>query len=310
MKAVRIHQFGAPEVMAYEEVPDPVAGPNEVVVAVQASGVNPADYKFRNGSLNARSPRPLALPLTLGMDVVGTIAAVGPGAERFAVGDPVLAMLYLMGNGGYAEQVAVPVDWCGPLPAELDPIRAATLPTPGTTALEWIEDGLRIEAGQRLLVLGAAGAVGRIAAFVARARGAHVTAGIRRGQEAQVEYADDVLLLDGAAPAPGRFDAIADAIGGETAVRMLSALKPGAPLSTIATDLVEPLAPAGAVVRRFGCHADGARLSGLAEAAADGRLTIAPPTVLPMSAAAEAHRRMERGGAGKIVLVPDRLYVG
>jgi NADPH2:quinone reductase len=158
MKAIRIHSYGPPEVLSYDEVPDPVAGPTEVLVAVEASGVNPADYKFRSGMLARAFTKPL--PFTLGMDIAGQIVGVGQDVKDFSVGNRVLAMLYMMGNGGYAERVAVPVEWCAPWPAALTAPLAAALPTPATTAVEMLEDDLALKAGQSILVIGATGAVG------------------------------------------------------------------------------------------------------------------------------------------------------
>lgn len=301
MKAIRVHSYGGPDRLVLHEIAEPRPLPGEVIVAVAAAGVNPADYKFRNGLLAAAVP---ALPFVPGMDIAGHIAAVGQGVTDWQVGDRVMAMLYLMGNGGYQEQVAVPADWCAAVPDGLDDVTAASLPTPAVTAVQWIEQGLNVEPGDRLLVVGAFGAVGRIACWAARERGAHVTAAVRRRQVDDVVHADAVLLLDGdEAASHGSFDAIADAIGGETATRLLPALKPGGTLSTITTDPV--LNPDGLNVEIvfFGNHAEAEVLARAAKAVAAGELSILAPRSLPLARAAEAHERLERGGAGKIVLV-------
>lgn len=305
MKAIRIHAYGPPDRLMYEDVPDPAPGPGEVVVQVEAAGVNPADYKFRNGMLAAGNPKPP--PFTPGMDIAGRVTQLGPGVEGLAIGDRVLAMLHLMGNGGYAEQVAVPADWCAAMPAGLDPAVAATLPTPGTTAVVWVEDDLEAASGRRVLVTGAAGAVGRIASHAARARGAHVTAALRRSQAALAPPADAVIFLDGgAAPAPGSYDAIADTVGGRTAEALLAALRPGGVLSTVATDPVRNHR-ADVETRFFGNRPDARRLARLAADVGEGRLSVPPPRKLPLSQARRAHELIERGGAGKIVLIPDSL---
>jgi NADPH:quinone reductase-like Zn-dependent oxidoreductase len=305
MKAIRVHAYGPPEQLVHDEVSDPAPGPGEVVVAVNAAGVNPADYKFRSGMLAAAVPR---LPFVPGMDIAGSIAAVGEGVSDWRVGDRVLAMLYLMGNGGYQERVAVPADWCGATPAGLDDRLAAALPTPGLTAVQWIEEGLAVHGDTRLLVTGAVGAVGLIACHAAKQRGAHVTAAVRRAQAGNVRYADAVLVLDeGELPQPGSFDCIADTVGGETAERMLPGLKPGGVLSTVATDPVTNPQGLDVEIAFFGNHPDGARLAQLAAAVAAGDLRVAEPRILPLSEAAKAHELLEAGGAGKIVLVPDRL---
>lgn len=303
MKAVRVHAYGPPGQLAYDEVarPEPAAG--QVLVRVAAAGVNPADYKFRNGSLAAFMP--LTLPFTAGMDLAGTVATVGDGVVGWQVGDRVMAMLPLMGNGAYAEYAAVPAEWCARIPAGLDDTRAAALPTPATTAIEWIEDDLDLKRGDRVLVTGAAGAVGAIACYVAKRRGAHVVAGIRKAQAGGVANADEVFFLDGdEALAPGSLDCIADAVGGRTAGSLLAALKPGGVLSTVATDPVDNAAGHDVVIRMFGCYADAARLGALAEVVARGELAIGQPATMPLGQAAQAHELLERGGAGKIVLLP------
>lgn len=304
MKAIRIHGYGAPDVLVLDEVPDPVPGAMEVVVTVEAAGVNPADYKYRNGMLAAVNTKPL--PFIPGMDIVGRVSAVGEGVDEFAVGDRVLAMLYLMGNGGYAEQVAVPAAWCARLPAGLDAATAATLPTPATTAVEWIEDDLAVGPGHRVLITGAAGAVGRIACYVAKQHGAYVAAAVKGSQAAAVVHADDTLILDdGSEARQNWYDSIADTIGGAAAGGLLTALKPGGVLSTVATDPVKTRAGLDVTVRFFGNRPDAKRLGKIAQAVSDGALTIAKPRVLPLSQAAQAHRLVEAGGAGKFVLKPD-----
>lgn len=307
MKGVRIHGYGPPECLIYEEIPDPIPGPDEVVVDVMAAGVNPADYKYRSGQLAGVSPR--SLPFTPGMDIAGTIRSIGANVSGFSRADRVLAMLYLMGNGGYAERVALPAAWCAALPAELDYATAAALPTPATTASEWIDRDLQVAPGQRILVTGATGAVGRIACYAAQRRGAHVTAAVRREQLASVRYADDTLVLNEPSRAvPHLFDSIADTIGGSTAASLLSWLRTGGVLSTVATDPIENPGVAGITTRFFGNYADAERLRTIAVAVATRELEIEAPTIVKLSEAAQAHVRMERGRAGKIVLVPDPLY--
>lgn len=302
MKAVRIHEYGPATNMVYEDVPDPVPGEGEVVVAVAAAGVNPADYKYRSGMFAEIDKR--RMPLTLGMDIAGTVEALGAGVEGLKVGDAVFAMLYLMGNGGYAEKVAVPAGWCARLPAGLDPVRAAALPTPITTAVEWIEEGIKAGPGLRILVTGATGAVGRFACYSAMQLGAHVTAAVRPAYADQVAHADDILILDGRnAPRAGWYDVIADTIGGATASGLLSALKPGGVLSTVATDPVMKPEGLDVEIGFFGNYADAAKLARIAGAVAAGEIAIEQPTVLPLSRAAEAHELLETGKARKVVLV-------
>lgn len=309
MKAIRIHSYGPADNLSYDEVPDPVPAENEVIVEVEATGVNPADYKFRNGLLARAVKKPM--PLTLGMDVAGRIVAVGEQVSNGLIGKRVLAMLYMMGNGGYAERVAVPADWCAPMPEGMDAVVAASLPTPATTAVEWIEDDLALASGQRVLVTGASGAVGVIACYVAKQRGAHVTAAVRQQYRDRVRYADDTIVLgDDIESLIGRFDCIADSIGGEVGGSLLPLLKKGGVLSSISTDRVTNPEGLDVVIRIFGNKPDAPRLARLAQAVSTGDLVVPPAKTMRLSEAAQAHRALEAGGSGKIVLVPDRLYAG
>lgn len=304
MKAIQVHQFGPPECLVLDEIPEPEVSAGEVIVRVEATGVNPADYKFRNGMLAAAIQKPL--PFIPGMDIAGTVAAVDEGVSAFRVGDRVLAMLHLMGNGGYAEKVAVPAEWCAPMPDGLDAVTAAALPTPGTTAVEQIEDDLKLSSGQRILITGAAGAVGRIACYVAKRCGAHVTAGVRRKSVGDVRYCDAILVLDDEGPAPEQeFDCIADMVGGETARTLLKSLKPGGVVSSIATDRFQNDEGLDVQIRNFGNKPDARRLGELAEAVAAGELELGPVRTMKLGEAAQAHRLLEAGGSGKIVLLTD-----
>jgi NADPH:quinone reductase len=305
MKAIRVHEFGGPEKLVYEDVIEPEPGVGEMVVEVSAAGVNPADYKFRNGMLAAAIPK---LPFVPGMDIAGRIVSLGKGVSGWKLGDRVMAMLQLMGNGAYQEQVAIPEEWCALIPDRLDDVTAAALPTPAVTAFQLIEVGLRIEPGVRLLVVGAAGAVGRIACFAASSRGAHVTAAVRRSQMPAVAYAHAAIALEDDAPVTAQFDAIADTIGGDTATRFLSSLKVGGKLSTVATDPVTNPDGYDVSIEFFANYADAAVLARAAAAVASGDLSIASPSILPLRQASDSHVVLERGGAGKIVLINERHH--
>ena len=303
MKAIRIHSYGPADKLVYEEIPDPTPGPGEVVVAVEAIGVNPADCKFRNGSLATVNPKPL--PFIPGMDIAGCVHSVGAGVAGLKIGDRVMAMLYMMGNGGYAERVAVPAEWCAAMPAALGAVMAATLPTPATTAIEWIEDDLRVTDNVRVLITGATGAVGLIACYVAKQRGAHVTAAVKKARASQVKFADDVLVLDdGSVVRQGWYDCIADTVGGTTAAALLRGLKSGGALSTVATDPVQNTDGLDVTIRFFGNHADAPKLTRIATAVASESLLIPAPQIMKLREAHKAHALLERGGAGKIVLTP------
>jgi NADPH:quinone reductase-like Zn-dependent oxidoreductase len=175
MKAVVVHQYGGPEVLKFEEYPDPVAGPGEVLVRVAATSVNPIDYKRRAGL--TKDFYPINFPGLMGVDIAGTVVMVGPGVEGFSRGDQVFAMA----ADTYAELCVVKAAILAKVPKGLDLIQAAALPLVTTTGNQLIS-GTGMKAGRRILVVGAAGNVGRSAVFTAKQRGAVVIAGVLKSQ--------------------------------------------------------------------------------------------------------------------------------
>ena len=162
MKAIVVHQYGGPEVLKFEEYPDPVPGPGEVLVRVAAASVNPIDYKRRAGL--TKDFYPLKFPGLIGVDVAGTVVKIGPGVEGFSVGDQVFAMA----DNTYAELCVVKADVLAKVPKGLDLIQAAALPLVTVTGNQ-LMSATEIKAGQTVLVVGAAGNVGRSAVFTAKA---------------------------------------------------------------------------------------------------------------------------------------------
>jgi len=225
MKAVVLHEYGGPEKLKVEDVPDPVAGPGEVLVRVAASSVNPIDFKLRGGSY--REYFPLQLPAILGRDISGTVRAIGSGVTGFAPGDRVMAL----GDKAYAELAVVKAEDLAHVPEGLDLVEAAALPLVTLTGEQLISRGVNIQRGQTVLVTGAIGGVGRTAVYVAKKAGAVVLAGVRKRQLKQATElgADEVLALDDPAAMQklGFIDAVADTIGHETGANLLTKVKPG-----------------------------------------------------------------------------------
>src|SRR5271154_970981 len=169
MKAIVVHQYGGPEVLKFEDYPDPVPGPGEVLVRVAAASVNPIDYKRRAGL--TKDFYPMHFPGLIGVDMSGTVAQIGPGVEGFSVGDQVFAMA----DNTYAELCVANAAVLAKIPNGLDLIQAAALPLATTTGNQLLA-ATGIKAGQTVMVVGAAGNVGRSAVFTAKARGAIVIA--------------------------------------------------------------------------------------------------------------------------------------
>jgi NADPH:quinone reductase-like Zn-dependent oxidoreductase len=300
MKAVVVHQYGGPEVLKFEEYPDPVAGPGEVLVRVAASSVNPIDYKRRAGL--TKDFYPINFPGLMGVDIAGTVVTVGPGVEGFARGDQVLAMA----ADTYAELCVVKAAILAKVPKGLDLIQAAALPLVTTTGNQLIS-ATGIKAGQTVLVVGAAGNVGRSAVFTAKQRGAVVIAGVLKSQmdEAKTIGADQLVATDddNAIANLPMLDVVADTVNGKTAEQLIAKVKPGGVFASVlgAPRNAEKY-PAIKVVPVYSTP-DAKTLQFMAEAVRDGKLVIPISRKLPLSEAAEAQAAAEQGGIGKVLLV-------
>src|SRR5580698_7513180 len=167
MRAIVVHEYGGPEVLKYEDYPDPVPGTGEVLVRVAAASVNPIDYKRRAGL--TKDFYPMTFPGLIGVDMAGTVVKMGPGADGFSVGDQVFAMA----DNTYAELCVVKATALAKVPKGLDLVEAAALPLVTVTGNQLLA-ATGIKAGQTVLVAGAIGGVGRSAAFTAKQRGATV----------------------------------------------------------------------------------------------------------------------------------------
>ena len=300
MKAIVVHQYGGPEVLKWEDYPDPVPGAGEVLVRVAASSVNPIDYKRRAGL--TKDFYPMTFPGLIGVDLSGTVVRTGPGVEGFSAGDQVFAMA----DNTYAQLCVVKADVLAKVPKGLDLVQAAALPLVTVTGNQLLS-ATRVKAGQTVLVAGAAGNVGRSAVFTAKSRGATVIAGVLKRQiaEAKTVGADQVVATDDdtaiANLAP--LDAVADTVGGRTGEKLIARVKPGGVYASVVVAPANAAQyPAVRVVHVFS-HFDRKTLEFMAEAVRDGKLVIPISMKLPLSEAAEAQATAEKGGVGKILLV-------
>jgi NADPH:quinone reductase-like Zn-dependent oxidoreductase len=300
MKAVVVHQYGGPEVLKFEDYPDPVPGAGEVLVRVAAASVNPIDYKRRAGL--TKDFYPMQFPGLIGVDVAGTVVKIGPAVEDFSVGDQVFAMA----DNTYAELCVVKAAVLAKVPKGLDLIQAAALPLVTVTGNQ-LMSATGIKASQTVLVVGAVGNVGRSAVFTAKERGATVIAGVLRRQmdEAKTVGADQVVATDDDAAianlAP--LDAVADAVGGKTAEKLIAKVKPGGVYASVVEAPQNATKyPSVKLVHVFSKF-DRKTLQFMAEAVRDGKLVIPISQKLPLSQAAEAQAAAEKGGLGKILLV-------
>jgi NADPH:quinone reductase-like Zn-dependent oxidoreductase len=305
MKAIRIHQYGGPEVLAQVEMQRPTPGPNEVLIKIHAASVNPVDWKIRAGHM--KDFLALTLPATLGSDVSGTVEEVGLGASRFKRGDEVYASLGLEG-GGYAEYAVAKEEMVAEKPSTLDHVQTAAIPVAGLTAWQTLFEVAQLRAGQKVLIHGAAGGVGNFAVQFAKGKGAYVigTASSRNqtflrelGVDKTVDYQSTHFedVVDDA-------DVVLDTIGGDTQERSFKALKKGGILVSIVQPPSQELAAKYGVRALFyGAHPSSSDLTEIARLIDSGKVKTVVETVLPLAEARRAHELSQSGHArGKIVL--------
>jgi NADPH:quinone reductase-like Zn-dependent oxidoreductase len=301
MKAIVIHTYGGPDVLKYEDYPDPVPGEGEVLVRVVASSVNPFDIKLRSGFLKAFIP--LDFPAILGLDVSGTVESVGPGVQAFGPGDNVFAHAFQ----AYAGLCVVKATDLAKIPKGADLISMAALPTVTTTGFQLASLALGGKSGGSVLVIGAVGNVGRSAVYAAKSRGARVIAGVLKRQVANAQSigANSVVALDDAATlkAMEPVDAVADTVSGSTADAVLAKIKHGGTFASVLGPPSEAENHPTVEVKTMQVRADSAVLSVMAEAVQKGTLSIALGQRFSLKDAGKAHAAAEKGSARKILLL-------
>jgi NADPH:quinone reductase-like Zn-dependent oxidoreductase len=301
MKAIVIHGYGGPEVLKYEDYPDPVPGAGEVLVRVTASSVNPFDFKLRSGVFKEFIP--LTFPAILGLDVSGTVESVGPGVTTFAKGDKVFAHA----SQTYAGLCVVEATDLAKVPAGADLVSMAALPTVTTTGAQLASLALGGKSGVTVLVTGAIGNVGRSAVYTAKSRGATVIAGVLKRQvgAAQSVGADSVIALDDAAAVKALepVDAVADTVSGEIADQLIKKIKPGGIFASVLGPPSTAANYPAVEVKPMQVSPDPATLLTMAEAVQKGAFSIPLGQQFPLQDAAKAHAAAEKGSSGKILLL-------
>jgi NADPH:quinone reductase-like Zn-dependent oxidoreductase len=309
MRAAILRQFGPPEVLAVEQVPEPAPIPTEVKVRVRAAGVNPVDFKTRAGKgMAGVLGEP---PLCIGWDVSGEVVEVGGGVTRFAVGEEVFGMPWFPREAGaYAEFVTAPSRHFAPKPHVLSHEEAAALPLAGLTAWQIVVDTIRVQEGDDLLIHGAAGGVGHLAVQIAKARGANVIGTAREEQAEWLEGLGADVVIDYRTQhfgdLVGELDAVID-FTGKQGEASLAALRPGAMLVSVPSGVPEELTRRAAESSRhatgFLVEPDPVGLAGLDALIEAGKLQVHVDRVFELEQVAEAHRAAEdHHGGGKLVL--------
>ncbi len=305
MKAVRIHEFGKPGVLVYEDAPRPQAGPGEVLVSIHAAGVNPVDWKIRSGMFRGMNA---PMPMILGFDISGVVESVGADVQQFRQGDEVFAYMSLRRGGGYAEFVAVPEGELAIKPKSIDHVHAAGVPLAGLTAWQALFDTAGLKEGQTVLIHGGAGGVGHFAVQMARARGAKVIATASApnheflksiGADQCIDYRTQKFeehVKD--------VDVVLDTIGGDTQARSFQVLKPGGYLvSIVQPPDPELLAQHEIKGRVILVQPNGKQLAEIAALVDQGKVKPHVSETVPLRDAAHAHIQSQGGHTrGKIVL--------
>jgi NADPH:quinone reductase-like Zn-dependent oxidoreductase len=311
MRAIAIEGFGGRDRLQLVDAPDPKLGPDGVLIAVRAAGVNPVDAKLREGRLDDRFPH--RFPVIPGWDAAGVVEAVGPAVVDLEPGEEVYAYCRKseVAEGTYAEKVAVAAGAVARKPRTASWAEAAALPLAGLTAYQVIHEGLRLERHHRVLISAAAGGVGHLAVQLAADLGAEVigTASARNhafvtdlGADHLVDYtagsvgeAVHELFADG-------IDAYFDVLGGDALADARAAVRPGGRVTSIAQPRPEGDQP-GVEGRYIFVRPSATELDELARLFDERRLRVEIAETFPLARAADAHELLEGGHVrGKLVL--------
>lgn len=312
MRAMVLKAFGGPEGLALEERPRPTPGPQQVLVRVIASSVNPVDWKMASGA--ARLIMPVTFPWVPGFDIAGEVVELGPKVSSLSVGMLVHARIGERTAGGAAEYAVAGVDVVAPIPAGMDPGEAAGLPLAGMTALQGLRDRTMLPmsgARERVLIVGASGGVGHFAVQIARAAGATVV-GVCSGRNAAlVTSLGAHEVVDYTQPDPYRgqapFDVVYDCVAGDpspflpllTPKGRYASCMPG--VATFARALLNPFV--GRTVLPVMLKSNAADLRVLDALVEAGKLRVVIDARFPLAALPEAWARSKSGRvAGKLVI--------
>jgi NADPH:quinone reductase-like Zn-dependent oxidoreductase len=310
MKAMRFHEFGDPDVLRLEEVEQPVPGEGEVRIEVTATSFNGADANIRAGFM--QGPIPVVLPHVPGLDVAGTIDALGPGVDGLEIGQAVVGFLPMTADGAAAEQVVAPAEVLAAAPSTIPLADAAALPLVALTAWQALFEHAELTAGQRILINGAGGAVGGYAVQLAKAAGAHViaTASPRSAERVRAAGADEIIdhtttdvagavtepvdvLLNLAPIDPERFTALVALVASGGVVVSTTAWMP------TPSDDERDVRGSTVFVR-----SDSAQLAQLVDRVDQGELRVDVAERIPLQDLPALHARAASGISGKVIVLP------
>lgn len=301
MKAVLIHKYGGPEELLLVETTRPHPGAGQVQIRLHAAGVNPADWKMRAGLM--QQFRPVPMPWTPGLEGAGTVSELGPGVTQFRVGQPVFGSF----QGAYAEYAVAPVSDIQPKPESLTFEQAASIPVGALTAWGAVIDTAQVQAGQHVLVQGAAGGTGVYALQLAKWRGAHTigtasTANLdllrELGAGQVIDYTKEMFETQ-----VHDLDVVVDTVGGDLPQRSLSVLRPTGLLVTIAGRLPPQFNPPEGIRVLPAGRAPVSILAQVARLIEEGKLTPVVGQIFDLGQASQAQELSHTGhGRGRIIL--------
>ena len=302
MRVIHVYSYGGPEQLKLEQKPRPEPSSGEVLLRVHAAGVNPIDWRIRQGLMTASWP--VTFPYTPGIEVAGVVEDVGPGVKAFEIGQAVIGQI---ASGAYAEYLTVPVEALSLKPETLSFVEAATVPVGATTAWRTLFDHGGLTAGQRVLIQGAAGGVGLFAVQLAKWKGAQVigttsTANLDfvrgLGADTVVDYTTtpvESVVQD--------VDLVLDGVGGETLISSLAALRHGGTLISIAGLPPQEQAQARGVRAMMSRGTASAPIETFLRLIDEGHLKVTAGKTFPLSEVQQAHEYSQSGhGRGRIVL--------
>jgi NADPH:quinone reductase-like Zn-dependent oxidoreductase len=304
MKAIRLDQYGGPERLRYEDAPEPRPTEGQILVRVQATSVNPFDFKLASGSF--QKVFPLDFPWVPGGDFAGVVEAVGPGAAGLNRGDAVYG--YRPGGGAYAELVAAPAGMVAPRPKKLSPVEAASVPVAGQTAWQGLFDHGQLQRGQTVLIHAAAGGVGTFAVMLAHWKGARVLA---TGSADNAEYLRSLGADQPIDYKATKFESVAkdvdlvlDLAGGDTQQRSFGVVKPGGRLvSTVQPPPKDEAARRNVQAMMMQMQPSAKTLTELSGLFDAGIIRTVVTKTYPLAQAAEAWKSQMAGHTrGKVVL--------
>jgi NADPH:quinone reductase-like Zn-dependent oxidoreductase len=316
MRAAALDRFGGVENIHVEQLPVPEPGPDEVLLRIESAGVGVWDPYEREGEFAKMFGVKPSFPYVLGSDGAGTVAAVGAQVHRFKEGDHAYALALVNPKGGfYAEYAAVKADNVSPIPKKLSVEQAGVMPSDALTALRGLDQILKLQKGESLMVFGAGGGIGHLGVQLAKRIGARVFAvasgddGValakRLGADAVANGRKDDIEAAARAFAPGGLDAALVTAGGEVTDRALRAMKKDGRVAYPNGVTPAPTAPSGVSVQSYDMEPTPQQIERLNRLIESGPFEVHVARTFPLDKAADAHRELDKHYLGKLALRPQ-----